>query len=171
MVDKYSARANPSHRFPRNAPRHSVQFVATVSDGVLGERAVEVRDLSRLGCGLALEGKLPAGTMMKLSLPALAPVPVRVVWSDGEASGVQFVSPLDLRELNMIADGSRRNVDTIRRGCTSHTTTMDALNAESLRAAIAWSLELATSAEQILIAARLAEALDLAERSARRTSN
>ena len=137
-----------------------------ISDGVLGERPVEVRDLSRLGCRVALKGQLPAGMMMSLSLPARTSTSARVVWSDEGLSGVQFVSPLDMRELNMMTDRDLRDEGRSQKGTTSYTRPMDALTAESLRAAIAWSLELATSTEEILIAIRLAEALDLAEKLA-----
>ncbi|WP_443027129.1 PilZ domain-containing protein [Sphingomonas sp. LB3N6] len=172
MVDKYSMRADLSHRLPRNAPRHPVQFVATLSDGVLGERTVNVRDLSRLGCGVTLRGELPAGAMVTLSLPAQAPIPSRVVWSDGEASGIKFVSPLDMcKRFDMLVDPNRGDLGRIRTGQTNDTSPMDAQNVESLRAAIAWSLDLAASTEQVPITVCLAEALDLAERLTRQSPN
>jgi hypothetical protein len=90
------------------APRHPVAIPSLVSSTALGRREAYISDLSRLGCRIILQCKLPVGASIAVKLPSLEPLLSRVIWSDGEFCGVQFAKALGLPVLNMMADRHRR---------------------------------------------------------------
>lgn len=93
----------------RNGWRHPVAIEAKLSSSRLGTRATEISDLSRSGCRLHITRVLPVNHLVTVIIPSLAPLPAKVVWSDGLCSGIEFTRPLADPVMHMIVQRHRRD--------------------------------------------------------------
>lgn len=93
----------------RGAHRHPVTIASKLTSSWLGNLTIEVIDLSYLGCRVALRFSLPVGEILTITLPTLAPLSARVIWTDGLSSGLAFTRPLGEPVLRMMAERHNRD--------------------------------------------------------------
>lgn len=60
---------------------------------------IELIDVSALGARLRIATPLPAGTLIRLTLPPTAERHARIAWWDDGVAGCEFLAPLTPRDL------------------------------------------------------------------------
>ena len=60
---------------------------------------IELIDVSALGARLRIATPLPAGTLIRLTLPPTAERHARIAWWDDGVAGCEFLAPLASRDL------------------------------------------------------------------------
>ena len=66
-------------------------------------RAVEIRDLSRTGCGVTAAGRLRCNTLVWVGLPSGRVPRARIVRSHGQEAAMEFMAALDPRDFELLA--------------------------------------------------------------------
>lgn len=91
----------------RGAPRHVLNVKGSARIAV----GIDIVDASASGVRARLSVPLPVGTLINIGLPGNHKRHARVVWSDGDVTGCEFVQPLDSYELVTLLDGPRASND------------------------------------------------------------
>lgn len=108
ISDRRSHDRQTSSETRRQCHRYPVAIVGELTNSRLGDRSVEISDLSHQGCRLWLRATLPVGHLVMITFPTLAPLLARVIWSDGQSSGLNFSKPLGVSVLQMMAERHKR---------------------------------------------------------------
>lgn len=109
ISNRRSEHGRPPSKTPRDAHRYPVTITSKLSSIRFGRRTAKVSDLSHVGCRVWLVATLPVGDTVIMTLPTLAPLPARIIWSDGVSSGLLFVRPLSASVFGMMAERHGRS--------------------------------------------------------------
>ena len=92
----------------RRSPRAPVSLDARLGRGGLDRTLCKITDLSRHGIRLQTYSTVRSGSLIWLTMPAMAPRAARVVRSDEFEAGCEFLEPLaqDQFEALVALDGS-----------------------------------------------------------------
>lgn len=78
----------------RGGVRHAVGRRAMIRQPRLRPLAIEVSDITSIGCGFVSACDLSPGARVLLDLPGLEIWPATVVWCDGGRGGMRFCRPM-----------------------------------------------------------------------------
>jgi hypothetical protein len=78
----------------RRCARAPVGMEAQFRERGRGAFAIDIRNLSRDGCGARLHGPVVFGDHLWIRLPTLASLPARIAWTAAGEAGIQFEQPL-----------------------------------------------------------------------------
>ncbi|WP_174297910.1 PilZ domain-containing protein [Sphingomonas bacterium] len=93
----------------RVAPRRVVSIEVRLVSSALGYVRAEVVDISRVGCCVEVNCRLPTDGFVMIRLPGLEPIGARVAWSRSVEGGLAFHRPLGAAILDrLIAQHPRR---------------------------------------------------------------
>ena len=79
---------------PRKAERRSLQAIASLRRSGYNKVAVNLLDLSTSGFRIETFGGITVGAPVWITLPGLAAIEAKVVWSRWDQVGCEFANPL-----------------------------------------------------------------------------
>lgn len=88
---------------PRRAERVSVRMQASLREQSFSKFDVLVSDLSTDGFRCETHYRVAPNAIVWLTIPGLAPLESRVVWSNGKAYGCAFTQPLHVAVMEHVA--------------------------------------------------------------------
>ena len=92
----------------RTAERRVVNLAASLREPGASLADAEVVNLSCTGFAAETDAEIETGNHVWLKLPGLEPVNSRVVWTDGNKAGFEFVTPLHSATLDLVLATGRR---------------------------------------------------------------
>ncbi len=91
----------------RKSTRHSLNIKGSARIAV----GIDIIDASATGVKARLSVPLPIGTLINIGLPGNNKRHARVVWSEGDITGCEFVQPLDSYDLVTLLEGPKAQND------------------------------------------------------------